>query len=49
MKKTRNLLFELGVILLALIVSIPLYLVIINAFKPHPEIVKHPLAFRPSK
>lgn len=45
MKKLRKLLFELGVIILALIVSIPLYLVIINAFKPHPEIVKHPLAF----
>jgi len=45
MRRTRKLLFELGVAIIALIVSIPLYLVVINAFKAHPEIVKHPLAF----
>ncbi|THF75508.1 carbohydrate ABC transporter permease [Cohnella fermenti] len=45
MRQKRHLLLELGVILLAVIVSVPLYLVLINAFKPHPEIVKHPLSF----
>ncbi|MCQ6561982.1 carbohydrate ABC transporter permease [Paenibacillus mendelii] len=45
MKRAQKLVVELSVILLALIVSIPLYLIAINAFKTHKEIVKNPLKF----
>lgn len=40
----RKLLLELLAIFLALIVSVPLYLVIMNSFKSHQEIVTKPLA-----
>lgn len=44
-KKLRAGVFEIFAISLALFVSIPLYLVFINAFKSHRDIVTQPLAF----
>ncbi|MFD0714851.1 carbohydrate ABC transporter permease [Paenibacillus sp. GCM10027626] len=45
MKRVKKWIIEAGVIILALIISIPLYLVAINAFKTHEQIVNKPLAF----
>jgi raffinose/stachyose/melibiose transport system permease protein len=45
MKKLRYGAFELFSILLALFVSIPLYVIIINTFKTHQQIATKPLAF----
>jgi raffinose/stachyose/melibiose transport system permease protein len=45
MKRVKLWVLELFTIFLALLVSVPLYLVIINTFKSHQEIVTKPLAF----
>ncbi len=45
MKRVKVWGLELFTIILALLVSVPLYLVIINTFKSHQEIVTKPLAF----
>ncbi|WP_054957981.1 carbohydrate ABC transporter permease [Paenibacillus dakarensis] len=44
MKIVKNTAIELFVIVLALVMSIPLYLTLINAFKSHKQIVSAPLA-----
>ncbi|UVI29997.1 carbohydrate ABC transporter permease [Paenibacillus spongiae] len=43
--KLKKYVFELVVVITALIVSIPLYLVIINTFKSHKDILTKPLSF----
>jgi raffinose/stachyose/melibiose transport system permease protein len=43
--KIKKVIFEIFAILIALIVSIPIYLVVINTFKTHEQIIVQPLAF----
>jgi raffinose/stachyose/melibiose transport system permease protein len=43
-KKTKKIIFELIVIGIVLVFSIPLYLIIINTFKTNQEIIIHPLS-----